>query len=117
MSKNTPAAPTKAPPKIILPSSRFYPNNNNENLNNEDLETVEEMSESNLQRLVQETLNSPGNTKNPRYSPSILNTKVPKMKLQLPVPMPSQTRGGKRKTRKQKTRRMKKRTYKQKRRA
>jgi len=112
MSKNTPAAPTKAPPKIILPSSRFYPDNNNENLNNEDLETVEEMSESNLQRLVQETLNSPGNTKNPRYSPSILNTKVPKMKLQLPAPMPSQTRGGKRKTR-----RMKKRTYKQKRRA
>lgn len=115
MSKNTPAAPTKAPPKIILPSSRFYPNNNNENLNNEDLETVEEMSESNLQRLVKETLNSPGNTQNPRYSLSILNTKVPKMKL--PVPMPSQARGGKRKTRKHKTRRMKKRTYKQKRRA
>jgi hypothetical protein len=115
MSKNTPGAPTKAPPKIILPSSRFYPDNNNENLNNEDLETVEEMSENNLQRLVKETLNSPGNTKNPRYSPSILNTKVPKMKL--PAPMPSQTRGGKRKTRKHKTRRMKKRTYKQKRRA
>jgi len=92
MSKNPPAAPQKAPPKFILPSSRFYPKNNNENLNNENLETVEEMSENNLQRLVKETLNSPGNTTNPKYSPSILNLKVPKMKL------PNHLRGGKRKT-------------------
>jgi len=93
MSKNPPAAPQKAPPKFILPSSRFYPNNNNnENLSNENLETVEEMSEKNLQRLVKETLNSPGNTRNPKYSPSILNLKVPKMKL------PNHLRGGKRKT-------------------
>jgi hypothetical protein len=92
MSKNPPGAPQKAPPKFILPSSRFYPNNNNENLSNENLETVEEMSEKNLQRLVKETLNSPGNTRNPKYSPSILNLKVPKMKL------PNHLRGGKRKT-------------------
>jgi hypothetical protein len=88
MSKNPPAAPQKAPPKFILPSSRFYPNNNNNEYN----EPVEEMSEKNLQRLVKETLNSPGNTRNPKYSPSILNLKVPKMKL------PNHLRGGKRKT-------------------
>lgn len=91
MSKNPPGAPQKAPPKFILPSNPFYPNKQNENLNNENLETVEEMSENNLQRLVKETLNSPGNT-NPKYSPSILNLKVPKMKL------PNHLRGGKRKT-------------------
>jgi hypothetical protein len=90
MNKNPPAAPQKAPPKFILPSSRFYPNNNNnENLNNEPVET---MSDKNLERLVKETLNSPGNTTNPKYSPSILNLKVPKMKL------PNHLRGGKRKT-------------------
>jgi hypothetical protein len=93
MSKNPPAAPQKAPPKFILPSSRFYPNNNNnENFNNENLKTVKTMSDKNLERLVKETLNSPGNTTNPKYSPSILNLKVPKMKL------PNHLRGGKRKT-------------------
>ena len=83
MSKNPPAAPQKAPP-----NSPFYPNNNNNEYN----EPVETMSDNNLERLVKETLNSPGNTTNPKYSPSILNLKVPKMKL------PNHLRGGKRKT-------------------
>lgn len=113
MPKNPPGAPKKAPPKYILPSSRFYTGKKENNLSNENITNVEELSEEALETMIEETRGSPGNT-NPTYSKSILNykPKVPKMKL--PAHLQS---GGKRKTRKQKTRHMKKRTYKQKRRA
>ena len=115
MSNKPPRAPKKAPQKKIPRSSRFYTTKkeNNKNLSNENVENVKELSETNLEEMVKQTVASPGNT-NPNYSKSILNYKpnVPIMKL--PAHLQS---GGKRKTRKQKTRRMKKRTHKQKRRA
>lgn len=82
-----PPTPTKAPPKLTLPFSRqnTKKNENENNLTPENIKNVKELSESNLERLVKETLKSPGNTKHPKYSPSVLNYKpeVPKMKLPL----------------------------------
>jgi hypothetical protein len=93
----TPNTPKKAPPKHILPSSRYYPNNNNNNLTNENL-NAEEVNINEMVNIVKK--HAVGNKAVPYHHPK-LNYKAPKMKL------PSHIRGGtrRRKHRKSLTRR------------
>jgi len=89
--RNAPPAPIKAPPQEILASSRFYAENNENNLTPEDLENIQEV---NVSALVEQVKKYPGNSPIPSNH-KILNSPVnpvPKMKL------PNHLRGGKRKT-------------------
>jgi hypothetical protein len=84
-SKKAPGAPKKAPPKRILPSSRYYTTSKENNLTRENIENVEEV---NLTALVEEAKKYPGNKPIPFHHPQ-LNLPVPKLKL------PAHLQGGK----------------------
>lgn len=79
-NRQPPGAPKKAPPKFILPSSRFYTENNENNLTatNRKVKTVK------LKGLVEAARKNPGNV-NINYFHKNLNT-------------PVNPKGGKRKT-------------------
>lgn len=90
--RNAPPAPIKAPPQEILASSRFYAENNENNLTPEDLENIQEV---NVSALVEQVKKYPGNSPIPSNH-KILNSPVnPVPKMKLP---PFIKQGGKRKT-------------------
>jgi hypothetical protein len=92
---NQPTTPKKAPYKGILPSSRYYTTNNenNENLTPENLNA----KPVNLAGLLEAVKKHPGNKPLP-FSHKNLNYQVPKMKL------PAHIKGG-RKTRRRRSKR------------
>jgi len=92
---NKPTTPKKAPYKGILPSSRYYTRNNenNENLSAENLNA----KPVNITELVEVVKKYPGNKPLPFSHPN-LNYQVPKMKL------PAHLQGG-RKTRRRRSKR------------
>ena len=99
---NQPTTPKKAPYKGILPSSRYYTTNNenNENLSPENLNA----KPVNLAGLLEAVKKYPGNNPLP-FSHKNLNYQVPKMKLPAHLKGGRKTRRGRSTKRKQTRRR------------
>lgn len=90
---NAPGAPKKAPTKGIPASSRYYTENNENNLSPENLNNVKEV---NLSKLVENVKKYPGNSPIPERHPNLnYRPKVPTMKL------PAHLKGGKKTRRRQ----------------
>ena len=96
-----PSAPKKNPPKKILPSSRYYTEENENDLTPENIENVKEV---NLSPLVSVLKKNPGNKPLPISVPE-LGDPIPAPKMKLPPHLQGGKKTRRRSRRRQSTRR------------